>query len=339
VLTRKSKNPEALHLRVGEIVEIRGREEILRTLDEKGRLDALPFMPEMLKFCGQRFHVFKRADKICDTIEKTGFRQLKNTVLLEGLRCDGQAHGGCQARCLMLWKEAWLRRASPAKKEKWKSAISITSEEVGKHASSPSNPNECTEVALLKATRKQIDSQDPCDETFICQVTELSNATLPLAWWDARQYIRDIWSGNVAVWDWIRGILIILFNAVQQMRNGVSYPHMQSGKLTKTPNEKLNLQCGEVVEVKTREEIYQTLDMNSKNRGLWFDVEMLKFCRGRFQVLGHVQKIIDERTGKMRNFTNDCIILDGVTCNGDYHRFCPRSEYIYWRETWLRRIV
>ena len=35
---------------------------------ENGELDGLPFMPEMLAFCGQSLRVAKRADKTCDSI-------------------------------------------------------------------------------------------------------------------------------------------------------------------------------------------------------------------------------------------------------------------------------
>lgn len=59
---------DVLDLRVGEVVEVRSEEEILATLDERGELDGLPFMPEMLQFCGRRFGVDKRAMKLCDTI-------------------------------------------------------------------------------------------------------------------------------------------------------------------------------------------------------------------------------------------------------------------------------
>jgi hypothetical protein len=41
----------ALNLRVGDVVEVRSRDEILRTLDERGTFESLPFMPEMLKYC------------------------------------------------------------------------------------------------------------------------------------------------------------------------------------------------------------------------------------------------------------------------------------------------
>src|SRR5262245_33341303 len=98
-------------LRHGDAVEVRGAAEILATLDEEGMLDGLPFMVEMVRFCGQRFLVDKRADKICDTIGYTGSRCLPDTVLLGDLRCDGAEHGGCQAECRYFWKEAWLRRS------------------------------------------------------------------------------------------------------------------------------------------------------------------------------------------------------------------------------------
>ena len=42
---------------IGDVVEVKSAEEILAELDERGELDSLPFMPEMLQFCGQRFVV------------------------------------------------------------------------------------------------------------------------------------------------------------------------------------------------------------------------------------------------------------------------------------------
>src|SRR5262245_41424276 len=100
-------------LRRGDLVEVRGPAEILATLDERGALEALPFMPEMAAFCGRRFTVERRAERICDTVQYTGSRRPPDTVLLADLRCDGLAHGGCQAECRLFWKEAWLRRVTP----------------------------------------------------------------------------------------------------------------------------------------------------------------------------------------------------------------------------------
>src|SRR5262245_10289269 len=71
----------------------------------------MPFMPEMLRYAGQRIRVAKSAHKTCDTVNQTGGRRMRNAVHLDGLRCDGSAHGGCQAKCLFFWKEQWLRPA------------------------------------------------------------------------------------------------------------------------------------------------------------------------------------------------------------------------------------
>src|SRR5512138_4010358 len=94
-------------LRVGDEVEVRSAREILETLDDTGSLGALPFMPEMLQYCGRRFVVSATADRICDTIDYAGTMRLPDAVLLADVRCDGAGHGGCEAECRVFWKEAW----------------------------------------------------------------------------------------------------------------------------------------------------------------------------------------------------------------------------------------
>ncbi len=98
---------------VGDWVEVRSKDEILRTLDGRGQLDGMPFMPEMFVFCGRRFQVQKMAHKTCDytTAYPYRSRRVKDTVHLE-LRCDGQWHDGCQSTCLLYWKLAWLKEAN-----------------------------------------------------------------------------------------------------------------------------------------------------------------------------------------------------------------------------------
>src|SRR5262245_50238144 len=103
-----------LDLKVGDVVEVRSPDEIRATLDENGEFESLPFMPEMLRYCGQRLTVYKVAHKVCDTQTRSGMRRMQNAVHLSGVRCDGAAHDGCQAACLIYWKHAWLRKVSPA---------------------------------------------------------------------------------------------------------------------------------------------------------------------------------------------------------------------------------
>ena len=105
--------PGLLALKVGELVEVRSAEEIRATLDENGELAGLPFMPEMLAFCGRRLTVHKVAHKLCDYISQTGMRRMYDAVHLTESRCDGSAHAGCQNACSLYWKEQWLKRVDP----------------------------------------------------------------------------------------------------------------------------------------------------------------------------------------------------------------------------------
>lgn len=101
-----------LNLQPGEWVEVRSAKEIFATLNEKGKLRGLTFTPEMVEYCGKRFRVYKRLSQII--IEATGeLRTIKSpTVLLEGVFCDGKAHGNCDRSCFCFWREAWLKRPS-----------------------------------------------------------------------------------------------------------------------------------------------------------------------------------------------------------------------------------
>ena len=329
---KSASQPSTLNLKIGEVVEIKSKAEILATLDDRGELDSLPFMPEMLQFCGQRIPVYRRAIKLCDTKDLTGMHRMEGTVHLEGLRCDGQAHGGCQAGCLLYWKEAWLRRVDP-------------NEDAAGSGDAGIVQTGCTEADLTAATRAP--SGD--GETFSCQATELTRAApVRVGWWNPAQYVRDVRSGNARAPNMLRSVLILLFNKFQGanrrflpqfglIRGGQRYPFL-TGRLTTTPREVLNLQAGELVRVKSREEIVATLDTKQLNRGMSFDPEMLKYCGRQARVLRRVDHIIDEKTGKMMAIKGDCIILEGVICSGDYNQYCPRSMYPFWREIWLERV-
>jgi hypothetical protein len=324
-----------MKFKAGEWVEVRSREEILATLDPSGRLENLPFMPEMLQYCGRRFKVFRRADKTCDNIAAWSIRRVKNAVHLEGVRCDGMAHGECEAVCMIFWKEAWLKPASlvplsPAPPP----PVSIARNRL------------CTVESILAASQA-LNSEDQM--IYSCQATDVLKFSSPMSAWDFRQYVRDIRSGNLA-----SGItagtrpermLEVVFGALRLLRSllisasnslGYKYPYIE-GSRTKTLVEKLDLQPGEVVRVRSREEILATLDEKQRNRGLLFDSEMLPYCGGFYRVLRRVHHIIDEKTGKMMNMKHPCIILEGVACQSDFHRMCPRAIYHYWRESWLER--
>jgi hypothetical protein len=339
-------------LRAGEWVEVRCREEILRTLDRNGQLEGLPFMPEMFEACGQRFRVFKRAHKTCDPPSGMLGRRMPRAVHLQEFRCNGAAHGGCQAKCLIFWKEAWLKRVDGE-----------TAERARTPAPSADNRLQpvCTERDVVAGTRRG-DAQDTLgDPAYICQSTQISQATLPLSRLDLRQYVEDYASGNVRLSQFLGSFLFFVseqlasaglglgtavrwtYDTIQKARGGTPYP-VRIGKIpvgVPTPAAKLNLKKGELVQVRSYQEILETINEDSHNRGMSFDPEMVPYCGGTYRVLDRVSQIINEKTGKMMRLKKDCIMLDEVLCRACYakHRkFCPRRIYPYWREVWLKRV-
>jgi hypothetical protein len=104
-----SRAEETLALQPGEMVEVKSVEEVLATLDGRRRHQGLLWMTGMARYCGRRYRVYQRVERI--TLESNGAqRTMKNTVLLEGVMCDGREFGGCDRSCFHFWREAWLRR-------------------------------------------------------------------------------------------------------------------------------------------------------------------------------------------------------------------------------------
>ncbi len=106
---RTTPSPPALGLQPGELVEVKPIEEILATLDGNRRCRGLLWMNGMRRHCGQQYRVYRRVQRIM--LENTGeTRNMKDTVLLEGVMCDGRDFGGCDRSCFHFWREAWLKR-------------------------------------------------------------------------------------------------------------------------------------------------------------------------------------------------------------------------------------
>jgi hypothetical protein len=332
----------ALNLRAREWIEVRSEQEILETLDEFGCCEQLPFMPEMLQYCGRRFQVVKRSDKTCDPAHTPWtIRRMEHSVHLEGVRCDGSGHGKCEAGCLIWWKEAWLKRV-----EGDLLVLNSPQTSFSKSASLGSFRTHNTVLAAAQTTNAEGETIYRCQATDVCKFTSY------MSWWDPRQYVRDLRNGNLRsglALDSIseRSLELILgvlqsfrafFISFFTERRTLNYPAVVGTK-TETPIEKLDLQPGELVRVRSKEEIMATLDKHRRNRGLLFDGEMIRFCGNVYRVLRQVRRIVDERSGKMMHMKYPCVILEGVACQSDYHRLCPRAIYHYWRENWLMRLT
>jgi hypothetical protein len=294
--------------RRGEWAEVLSLGEIQATLDAEGKLDGLPFMLEMIKYCGRKFRVSHRADRIF--LDRYCYvARLKDTVFLENLRCDGQAHDGCQMRCELFWKEAWLKPVDPPNKPE-------------------ADPPDKELFSLNLPTRK--------GDRFTCQATELVHASSRLPWWDPRQYVQEVMLGETSVGELFVDLLGRAKQKFFRLFNRHKQP-LENPQTQPTPTEILNLQAGEWVEVKSLPEIRATLDANGKNRGLAFAPDQAEFCGKRFRVAGRVERLILEWSGELRPIANT-VELEEATCHGRMCRSCPRNCYHLWREIWLRRV-
>ncbi len=306
------KQPSAT-LRPGDLVEVKTPEEILQTLDAEGAFDRLPFMPEMLEFCGRRFQISRRAEMTCASGMKSprGFKA-NDVVTLDGVRCTGAAHDGCQKACLIFWRQAWLRKVENA-------AIQSKADLAG---------GERLQARLKISTDR---------ETYFCQASELAKVTYVLS---RRERVEKCFSGlragNFSARQMAQSIWLWLFWKIRRKFLGV-YPR---GSNKSSPAETLNLQPGEWVEVKSIESIGETLNESGHNRGLAFFPGMHLFCGGRYRVKGRLDRMIVDGTGRMRKL-NNTVFLDASTCRCAYLGFgmdgCSRCEFAYWREIWLRR--
>ena len=311
-------------LRAGDLVEVRPAAEILETLDSEGTVDHVPFMPEMLQHVGSRFRVAQRAEKICDLVGPGGSRRMRDTVFLENLRCDGASHGGCQAECRIYWKEAWLRRVEG----------DVEAAAVEPEAASTG------ELAVIAAATTRPSGWNGSDEEFRCQATEAFRATERLPGRDPRavcargqQRQRSARPCSSRA----RASAVVERRPTHRVARRSSMP---LGDGTLISRESLGLQPGDWVEVRSAEEIGQTLDERGFNRGLLFTPEMLASCGRTARVHKRVEKIISERDGGMLHMRNDCIMLEGLVCTGERTPgmwSCHRDSYPFWREAWLKR--
>ncbi len=265
------------------------------------------------------------------------------------------AHGGCQAGCLLYWKQAWLK---PVRGDQ-KKFVNLEAEPHSVVDDAVSSINRCNESKVW--ARTQISNPDGGAPTYACQATQVPYATTHLAWWDLRQYLEDYWSGNVGLKRILDGLVYSTYYHLSQTGIGLGRPMrwlydtfhpLWSGTLfprtpgvipdgRPTPSETLNLQIGELVRVKSHEEILKTVDGFNKNRGMYWDAELVPYCGKTYRVLKLVTKIIDEKTAKMVEMKSPCVILDSVVCQARYSQcrmLCPKAMYPYWREIWLERV-
>jgi hypothetical protein len=292
----------------GEVVEVRSAAEILATLDANGTLDRLPFMPEMLAFCGRQFRVSARAFKTC--VDDGEMRRFDDTVLLEEVRCDGGSHASCDRGCLIFWKAAWLKKPG---------ASSIPDV--------PQASVSTTDLASLAMKNGQ----------FFCQSSEILNASQPLPWWEPRQYLWDLKYNRAPLSLAAKSFAIAVYNKAAARFRLPSWRAVTGSATNGNGQQSLNLKPGELVRVRPLEQIRATLDAEGKNHKMLFAPAMADYCGQVMKVRDRVENIVLEATNRQRKI-KDTVVLEGAVCDGVCHRLCPRKSLLFWRECWLERV-
>jgi hypothetical protein len=100
----------------------------------------------------------------------------------------------------------------------------------------------------------------------------------------------------------------------------------------------VSLKAGDLVRVRSREEIEVTLNHWRQLKGCSFMPEMWQYCDTIQQVLRPMERFVDERDLRVKK-CKGIILLVGLNCQGtaEFGR-CDRSCFYFWREEWLEKI-
>lgn len=99
------------------------------------------------------------------------------------------------------------------------------------------------------------------------------------------------------------------------------------------------------MEVKTPEEIAQTLDADGTVDGLSFMPEMIEFCGKRVRITKQARNACVECRSDgstiidMRELQGSPVwVIESLRCSGADHDACQRGCLPYWKAVWLRKL-
>ena len=226
---------------------------------------------------------------------------------------------------MIFWREAWLRKIEDSSTSQ---AVPFQNrEEQDTQQNVDSQGTERLRAYLKTSTGPR---------TYFCQASELLRATDELSRWERfGKCFSEVRTGNCSSPEMALRIGIWLFWRIRRVFLGA----YARGNNKSTPAESLDLRSGERVEVKAVRSISETLNESAHNRGLYFTPGMRVSCGRQHRVERRIDKIIVDGTGEMRQLRNT-VYLEGSLCGCAHVAFggCPRGEFSYWREIWLRRV-
>ncbi len=105
-----------------------------------------------------------------------------------------------------------------------------------------------------------------------------------------------------------------------------------------TVPKRVSLAAGNLVRVRSEEEIRATLNSWNELQGCMFMDAQQQYCGTTQRVLKPVERFVDERDYRVKR-AKGLVLLDGLICEGtpDYGR-CDRACFYFWREEWLEKV-
>lgn len=306
--------------KAGDWVLICSAEEIEATLDVDGRTDGLSFMPEMAAYCGRAFRIGRAGTTVCINSESNYMGRIDDCFVLQTKsRCDGSFHGGCQMACQFLWKSAWLKPSDPLE------SVDAASDALNAAGGATAQ----TELADRLSKLVKVSP-----EVYRCQATQLVQIAAPTPVHNFKQYADENRRSGIKLSLIVRYAAGVVKKKVLRQSDSVIGTCQR-----KTPQSTQKLAVGDLVRVKSLEEIKATLNRQGCNRGLWFDPdEMAPLCGKELRVSRVIERLIDERNGKLRGFPSHTVVLSEIACSGVFKRFCSRGLFHFWRTIWVEKI-
>jgi len=99
----------------GDIVQVKEREMIAKSLDSSHMHDGCLFAKQMWDHCGEKFTVIKIVKNIFDERECKIYNADAPLYILNNAICNGEVDSfkqRCDHCCFLLWHEIWLEKAN-----------------------------------------------------------------------------------------------------------------------------------------------------------------------------------------------------------------------------------
>jgi hypothetical protein len=153
-----------------------------------------------------------------------------------------------------------------------------------------------------------------------CQLTRIDDIHEPLGRWNR------LWQLRNRVKRIVKRRLNFARNLFRPKRSDVM------------PNTTSPLQPGDLVRIKSEQEIRATLGNWNDLKGCTFMEEMWQHCGTTHRVFKRIGRFLDERDYQIKK-VQGLVILENVFCQGtvDFGP-CDRSCFFFWREEWLEKV-